>query len=83
LSADEYSTRALQSSNLDSALIARGVTTNPKLRNLYDYGAALGGPIMRDKLWFFTSGRSWGTQSDVAGLYFQQTPGHLVLPRRI
>ena len=77
VSADEYSTKALQGSNLDDALRARGVTTNPKLRTLYDVGAAVGGPVLRDRLWFFASGRSWGTQSDVAGLYFNKRQGSL------
>lgn len=33
----------------------------PKLTNVYDVNAGLGGPIMRDRLWFFTSYRDWST----------------------
>ena len=72
-----YSTRAWQSGNLDDALIARGVSTSPKLKTLYDYGFAVGGPIKKDRLWFFTAHRWWGTQSDAAGLYFNKTQNSL------
>jgi hypothetical protein len=34
----------------------------------------VGGPILRDKLWFFTSHRSWGSGTFVAGLFANKTP---------
>ena len=37
--------------------------------------SALGGPIKRDKLWFFTSLREWGNAHQMAGFYWNKTQG--------
>ena len=51
----------LQGDNLTDELIARGAGGQcPSIRDIYDVNGALGGPIMRDKLWFFTAHRHWG-----------------------
>ena len=60
----------LQSSNLTDELRARGVATSPKVKQVYDAGGALGGPIKRNRLWFFTAHRWWGTQNTVPGSYY-------------
>ena len=72
------SDRSLQSDNLDDALRARGVVSSPYLRQRYDVGGGLGGPIQQDKLWFFLSLRSWVTSDYYPGLYFNKTPGTLL-----
>ena len=59
----EYGSGALQSSNLNDDLIARGLATTTEAKVLYDVAEAIGGPIKRDRLWFFHSGRWWGGQS--------------------
>jgi hypothetical protein len=43
----------LQSSNLNDALRAQGLSDTEPLRHLYDLSADLGGRIVRDKLWFY------------------------------
>ena len=43
----------LQAQNLDDALRARGVGQANRLKGLYDAGASLGGPIRRDRAWFY------------------------------
>src|SRR5207247_720875 len=48
--------------NLRDFLRSRGLTTTSKVRKIWDYGGGLGGPIMRDKLWFYGATRFWGTQ---------------------
>src|SRR5713226_7193848 len=47
----------LTSENLTDDLRARGLTAAPSVRRYYDVGGGMGGPITRDKLWFFTAGR--------------------------
>jgi hypothetical protein len=58
-----------QSSNLDDELISAGITEPPGLIKNWDTNLAVGGPIKRDRLWFFNNLRSYGTYQDVPGLY--------------
>jgi hypothetical protein len=58
-----------QSNNLNSTLIDRGLTLTPRVQDLYDLQWNLGGPIAKNKLWFFTAGRYWGESIGVTGLY--------------
>jgi hypothetical protein len=64
-----------QSSNLDDKLRSQGITVSPNVKNIYDLGVGLGGPIKQDKMWFYTAHRRWGTKNTVPGMYFNKTPG--------
>ena len=75
--AANFANQGLQSSNLDGSLRARGVTVIADIRKRYDVGGGVGGPIMRDKLWFFMSSRYWITSTYVPGNYFNATQGTL------
>jgi hypothetical protein len=59
----------LQSNNLDDALRSQGLTSVNSVRSVYDLNGAIGGPIKKDRLWFFASARGWGTKTGVANLY--------------
>ena len=65
-----YSNRHLQAENNDDALRAKGLTVPPNLYELYDYNASLGGPIRKDKFWFFFSTRRWGATNYVLNQFF-------------
>ena len=54
------SKEAMQSDNLDDALRARGLTAVNKVGNIWDVTATAGGPIVKDKLWFFFAPKMWG-----------------------
>ena len=58
-----------QGSNLDDELRAAGITEPPGLIKNYDTNLAIGGPIKRDRLWFFNNLRTYGTHQDIPGLY--------------
>ena len=58
-----------QGSNLDDELRAAGITEPPGLIKNWDTNFAIGGPIKRDRLWFFNNLRSYGTYQDIPGLY--------------
>jgi hypothetical protein len=68
------STSGMQASNLSSDIAARGDTTATGIIHIYDVGGALGGPIVKDKLWFFQADRWWDTKTTVPGFYFDATP---------
>ena len=52
---------------------ARGLTTSNKTQKLFDYSAGIGGPIKKDKLWFFFAPRSWGLIRNQAGVFWNKT----------
>jgi hypothetical protein len=58
-----------QGSNIDDELRAFGITEQAALIKLWDVSFALGGPIKRDKLWFFANYRDFGNHTDIPGLY--------------
>ena len=70
-----YTNNRLQSNNLTQKLRDRGLTTTNSNLRIYDATATLGGPIKKDKLWFFTAHREWGNAHQVAGLYWNKTQG--------
>ncbi|HZY09211.1 MAG TPA: carboxypeptidase-like regulatory domain-containing protein, partial [Ilumatobacteraceae bacterium] len=64
-----YSNEHLQAENLDDELRARGLTTPGSLVEIYDYNGGIGGPIRKDRLWFFYSMRRWGTANNINNQY--------------
>jgi hypothetical protein len=62
-----FANEKLQGSNLDDALIARGLTTGARLYRDYDLNYSGGGPLMKDRLWFYLSGRNNAYNNYVAG----------------
>ena len=65
---------SLETSNINDALLARHL--DPKrvgsIKKFRDSAVAVGGPISRDKLWFFASFREGVTQQYAEGLYFNK-----------
>jgi carboxypeptidase family protein len=70
-----YTNNQLSSDNLSTDLINRGLTSVNRPLNVYDATATFGGPIRKDKLWFFTSAREWGNNYVFAGFYWNKTQG--------
>jgi hypothetical protein len=71
----QYTNHSFEGSNLDSALRARGLNSSSQTVKLFDESGSLGGPIKRDRLWFFGAGRSCGFARAEAGVYWNQTQG--------
>jgi hypothetical protein len=62
-------TQAMQSDNSNAALVAAGLRARNKIDTVYDLNAALGGPIIKDRLWFFASFRRWGANNFLANTF--------------
>src|SRR5688572_12468408 len=62
-----YSNANFQSQNLNSDLNARGLTLAARLYRQYDVNYTVAGPVVKDRLWFFFSGRNWAYNNYVAG----------------
>lgn len=54
-----WANSALQSQNASAAQLTAGMRAKPEVAQTYDYSLAFGGPLKRDKLWFFTAPRQW------------------------
>jgi hypothetical protein len=64
--------QSLQSSNLTSSLIAQGLKAQNHIQSVYDINAGLGGPILKDRLWFFTTFRRWSANNFIANTFTPQ-----------
>lgn len=51
------------SSNETPELLARGLQRGGQVHRIFDYNFSLGGPIRRNRLWFFSSYRYWGADT--------------------
>src|SRR5262245_8986381 len=67
-----YTNSDLNSSAVPDDLKARNLPTIGSVDYIYDYSGSLGGPIKKDKLWFFTAQRWWGNSTFVPGLYYSK-----------
>jgi hypothetical protein len=63
-----------QSDNLSQRLIDRGLRAAPRIKVLHDLNAAFGGPIKRDRLWFFSTARKQRNDNYSAGGYYPVDP---------
>ena len=72
-----HTTEDWNNDNLTPELEARGASSPPKIRNIYDYGGGVGGPIKRDRVWFYTAHRWWGASSFSPGAFFNDAQGDL------
>jgi hypothetical protein len=69
------SKESMQSDNFDAKLAARGLTGVNKVGNIWDATFTAGGPVMKDKLWFFFSPKAWGIRNFSAGVFWNDTQG--------
>src|SRR6185295_18214314 len=61
-----YTNENLQSENGKEL----GLTVPPNLYRLRDYNVSVGGPIKRDRAWFFFSPRVWGAENYILNQFF-------------
>jgi carboxypeptidase family protein len=54
--------------NIDDTLRGEGITRGPGIKSSYDASGSLGGPLKRDRLWFFGTYRSYSTTTGVSGI---------------
>lgn len=75
----KYADDNLQNDNVTDALLARGLDPSRRLglkvNNFLSSG--VGGPIKRDRLWFFASHQYWNVEQWVPGVYANATHGTL------
>ena len=61
---------SFQSNNLTPELVALGLKAPNRVESILDFNTALGGPVLKSKLWFFTSQRVWGVDQTVTDSFY-------------
>ena len=67
-----FTNSTLQANNFDARLRDLGVTTGDSVKSIYDINPGLGGPIKRDRLWFYASFRWNGNENYAAGAFYNR-----------
>ena len=67
--------KKLQSDNLTPALMQQGVTAASPLSKVYDVSGTIGGPIARDRLWYFATAHRGGSTTDSTNVYYNLNAG--------
>jgi hypothetical protein len=70
-----YAGNGWQGSNLSTEQQALGLRETNKLVKTWDVNPMFGGPIKRERLWFFLTARSYGTKNTVAGIFANKNAG--------
>ena len=66
---------ALQGDNITQEIRDAGLTGRNELKKLWEVNPALGGPIRRDRLWFYGTFRHQGNRQLVAGMFENRNAG--------
>ncbi|MGH9385859.1 MAG: carboxypeptidase regulatory-like domain-containing protein, partial [Vicinamibacterales bacterium] len=73
-----YANSALQGNNVDDALRAQTVTTADSIKRIYDASFAFGGPLKKDRVWFWTAHRFWGYEQIRTNTFYEGNPNDFV-----
>jgi hypothetical protein len=75
LYASGYGKRML-ADNFDAELQAAGATQPTPVYRVYDVNTAVGGPIVRDRLWYYMSVRVQGSRRNTQNVYYNLNAGN-------
>jgi hypothetical protein len=66
---------AMQGDNITQEIRDTGLTGRNELQKLWEFNPAVGGPIRRDRLWFYGTFRHQGNRQLVAGMFANRNAG--------
>jgi hypothetical protein len=66
---------SFQGDNLSPELVAQGLTATNSIQKLWDFHPSFGGPIVRDKLWFFGTYRHQLSRQNVSRMFVNRNAG--------
>jgi hypothetical protein len=64
-----------QSDNIDDELRTVGITAPAAIRGNWDGSGSAGGPLIRERIWFFGNARSYGNSQVVEGAFANKNAG--------
>jgi hypothetical protein len=62
-----YNADSWQADNFSQELKDQGLTSTGRIVNMYDVNGSIGGPVMKDKLWFLMAGRQYSVDNLIPG----------------
>ena len=65
-----------QSNNVDDELRSFGIPSPTKIIRNWDTSISVGGPIKRDRVWFYGTARTFGEYTDIAGRFGNLNAGN-------
>src|SRR5689334_8735016 len=68
--------KGMLADNYTDELKARGVTEPAPVYRVYDFNIAAGGPIVRDKLWYYMSVREQGSRQNTLNTFYNKNAGN-------
>jgi hypothetical protein len=69
---------SFQSDNLTDSLKNQGLTAVNQVKRVWDVNGSLGGPIVKNKLWFYFASRYWGLDKYPADSFYDSDPRYFV-----
>ena len=69
-----FGNHAMQSDNLDDDLRGRGLASPDSLEFVVNFTQGYGGPVVKDRVWFFTAFQLLRSDTRMGGLFFNLTP---------
>src|SRR4026209_928276 len=66
---------SLQSDNFTQAIKDAGLPAPTPYTKVYDLNGAFGGPIKKDRVWYFVNARTQGSTRTIASIYYNQNAG--------
>jgi hypothetical protein len=73
---ESFANQSLQGSNYTDSLKAAGLRVPSALLSLYDHDGSIGGPIKKDRLWFYGIVRYLGNAQSVPGMFANANAGN-------
>jgi hypothetical protein len=67
--------KGMQSNNYTDELKAKGAGAPNPTYHVYDFNIAVGGPIIKDKLWYYMSVRQQGSRRNILNVYYNKNAG--------
>ena len=67
---------AWQSKNFTPELAATGLRAPNTVSRIFDFNPGLGGPIWKNKIWFYGTFRRWGVDQTVTDSFYNTDPTH-------
>jgi hypothetical protein len=68
-----FTNHTFSASHVPDDLKARGITDQSSLKQIWDHGIGVGGPLKKDRAWFFATTRWWGAESYGASNYYNKS----------